>query len=103
MRIIIDLDGTICTEEDYEYRIKAKLMKGAKKSIDSLKKKGHKIIIYSARPWSQYNMTNNWLKKKKIKFDYLLLGKPIGDFWIDDRSLKFEDWKKIDKFFKKKK
>ena len=46
MRIIIDLDGTICTEEDYENRIKAKLIKGAKKSIDSLKKKGHKIIIY---------------------------------------------------------
>tara|TARA_B100001250_G_C19702982_1_gene745609 strand:- start:110 stop:418 length:309 start_codon:yes stop_codon:yes gene_type:complete len=102
MKIIIDLDGTICSEEKFEDRAKAKVIKGARRTIDILKKKGNKITIYSARPWSQYEMTKKWLKKNKIKFDYLLLGKPIGDYWIDDRSLNFKNWEKIDKFFKKK-
>lgn len=39
MKIILDLDGTICSEEKFENRQKAKLLDGAKKSIDILKKK----------------------------------------------------------------
>ncbi len=94
MKIILDLDGTICSEEKYENRKKAKLLEGAKKSIDKLKK-GNKIIIYSARGWHEYNSTLKWLNKNKIYFDQLILGKPIGDVWIDDRAIKFESWKKI--------
>ena len=94
MKIILDLDGTICSEEKFENRQKAKLLDGAKKSIDILKKK-NKIIIYSARGWHEYNQTFRWLKKNKIYFDQLILGKPIGDVWIDDRAIRFNNWKKI--------
>ena len=100
MQLIIDLDGTICTEEKTFSRSMAKPIKGAKKAIDSLKENGHTVIIYSARTWNEYEMTVNWLKTNKIQYDQLILGKPIGDIWIDDRALKFSNWDEMEKNFK---
>ena len=47
-------------------------------------------------------MTYDWLKKNKIPFDQLVLGKPIGDHWIDDRAIKFKNWEDINKKLIKK-
>lgn len=94
MRLIIDLDGTICTEEKTYSRSLAKPFKEAAASINKLHKHGHTIIIYSARSWQEYEMTVKWLKAHGIKYDQLILGKPIGDIWIDDRSLRFNGWDK---------
>lgn len=94
MRLIIDLDGTICTEEKTSSRSLAKPFKKAAASINKLYKQGHTIIIYSARSWQEYEMTVKWLQVHCIKYDQLILGKPIGDIWIDDRSLRFNGWDK---------
>jgi uncharacterized HAD superfamily protein len=94
--IIIDLDGTICSEEKTYSRSLAILKEGAKESIRKLKENnGYKIIIYSARSWQEYEMTENWLQKNEIIYDQLILGKPIGDYWIDDRAIEFTNWEKI--------
>ena len=45
MRIIIDLDGTICTEEKTFSRPLAKVNKGAVKALKKLKRDKHTIII----------------------------------------------------------
>ena len=37
-------------------------------------------------------MTTAWLKKNGIKYHQLVLGKPVGDVWIDDRAINFENW-----------
>ncbi len=95
MRLIIDLDGTICTEEKTFSRNLAKLNKDAKESIEKLKSEGHTIIIYTARSWNEYEMTIDWLKKNKIPFDQLIMGKPTGDYWIDDRAIKYSSWKDV--------
>lgn len=97
MQIIIDLDGTICTEEKTFSRSLAKPLPKAVETINSFYKEGHTIIIYSARTWAEFEMTREWLKKNNIKFHQLMLGKPIGDIWIDDRSIEFTDWDKIKK------
>jgi hypothetical protein len=39
----------------------------------------------------------DWLNSNSIPFDQLILGKPIGDYWIDDRAIKFETWDDIEK------
>ena len=101
MQIIIDLDGTICTEEKTHSRCLAKPKKGAVAGINKLYDEGHTIIIYSARTWVEYEMTVSWLASHKIKYHQLMLGKPIGDVWIDDRALCFEDWDKTLKELKK--
>lgn len=95
MQIIIDLDGTICTEEKTFSRSMAKPLPNAKKSINKLYKEGYIIILYSARSWMEYEMTAKWLQKYNFKYHQLIMGKPIGDVWIDDRAIKYTDWDEI--------
>lgn len=104
MQIIIDLDGTICTEEKTFSRSLAKPIDGAIESINSLYEKGNTIIIYSARSWMEYEVTSHWLNKNGVKYHQLILGKPIGDVWIDDRAIKFNNnWDTIIKMLEEKK
>jgi len=95
MQIIIDLDGTICTEEKTYSRSLAQPQKGAVEAVNSLYDEGHTIIIYSARTWMEFEMTTHWLKSNKVKYHQLILGKPIGDLWIDDRALTFDNWDNV--------
>ena len=95
MKMIIDLDGTICSEEKQFSRALAIVNKGAREALQKIRDNGHTIIIYSARTWAEYELTIDWLKKNKIPFDQLILGKPQGDYWIDDRAIKYENWEKI--------
>lgn len=95
MQIIIDLDGTICTEEKTYSRSLAKPLEGAITSINNLFEAGNIIIIYSARTWMEFEMTTVWLKKHEIKYHQLVLGKPIGDVWIDDRAINFNGWSNV--------
>jgi len=92
MQIVIDMDGTICTEEKTYSRALAKALPGAVENINKLYDEGHIILIYSARTWMEYEMTHDWLQKNNIKFHQLILGKPIGDVWIDDRAINFNGW-----------
>ena len=95
MQLIIDIDGTICTEEKTFSRSMAKPIIGAKNTLDKLKAEGHTLILYSARSWNEYEMTIKWLNDNKIPYDQVILGKPIGDYWIDDRAIKFTTWSDV--------
>lgn len=95
MKLIIDLDGTICTEEKQFSRSMAKPIVGAIEALNKFKLLGYTIIIYSSRTWMEYEMTVDWLNKNNVIFDQLILGKPQGDFWIDDRALQFKNWESI--------
>jgi len=95
MQLIIDIDGTICTEEKTFSRSMAKPIIGAKNTLDKLKAEGHTLILYSARSWNEYEMTIKWLNDNKIPYDQVILGKPIGDYWIDDRAIGFTTWSDV--------
>lgn len=104
MQIVIDMDGTICSEERTYSRCLAKPKENAKETINSLYEQGHTIIIYSARTWVEYEMTVDWLRRYGIKYHQLIMGKPIGDVWIDDRAFSFKDnWDAVGKFLEEKK
>jgi uncharacterized HAD superfamily protein len=95
MKLVIDIDGTICTEEKQFSRSLAKPIDGAVKALKEINSKGHFIILYSSRTWAEYEMTVEWLKEHEIPFDQLILGKPQGDYWIDDRAIEFLNWKQV--------
>ena len=96
MQIIIDMDGTICTEMRQFSRCLAEPKANAVATINELYDAGNTIIIYSARTWVEYEMTVDWLKRNGIKYHQLFMGKPIGDVWIDDRAITAKDnWKEI--------
>jgi len=91
-KIVIDIDGTICEEKPTFEKCLAKIKPGAKEFIKKLKLDGNFIILYTARSWSEYNMTKDWLSKNNISYDLLMCGKPTYDIWIDDRAIKFLNW-----------
>ena len=103
MEIIIDIDGTLCEELPKLQRSLAKPMPGSVEAVNRLVEEGHTIILYSAREWGEFRMTEDWLKRNRFKYNRLILGKPIGDLWIDDRAIQFKgNWKEIIKDLNKK-
>ena len=102
MRLIIDLDGTICSEEKTYSRSMAQVKPGAREYLSRMHSEGHTIIIYSARTWQEYEMTAHWLQTNQIPYHQLILGKPIGDYWIDDRAIAFESWNAVENHIQKK-
>jgi hypothetical protein len=103
MQIIIDMDGTICTEEKMFSRSLAKPLLNSIKNINKLYEDGHTIIIYTARSWMEFEMTTEWLQNHYVKYHQLMMGKPIGDLWIDDRAVNFNNnWDQIGDLIKSK-
>jgi len=109
--IVFDLDGVICREvPEYKeakiveqvsliilkkyYQEKYKSAVPIKTTISlmkGLKKRGHSIIIYTSRWKEDRPLTLYWLKKHEVPFDELVMGKPWGHYYIDDRSISIED------------
>lgn len=106
MRIVIDLDGTICElRKGAETYADVLPRAGAAKKLEALKAAGHRIIIHTARHMKTCEgdvekviekigkPTEAWLAKHKIPYDELLFGKPYGDLYIDDLAHAFTSWK----------
>lgn len=92
MTLLIDMDGVICTEEKTFERALAKPKPGARESIQELVAAGHTIVIYTARTWAEFKVTEAWLKDHGIPYHGLQMGKPIADLHIDDRAVEFKNW-----------
>ena len=92
--IVIDIDGTICEEVPTFQKSIAKIKRNAVKNINKLYK-DNTIILYTARGWAEYKMTESWLKTNKVNYHLLMCGKPIYDIWIDDKAIQFQDWDKL--------
>lgn len=86
-RIAIDLDGTICEELPAFSRCLAKPIDGVLEQVNELYNKAF-IIIFTSRGWQEYDYTFKWLVDNGFKFDLLIMGKPIYNYIIDDRSEK---------------
>ena len=95
MRLIIDIDGTICEERPTFERALAKPLPDAVEVLKRLKLVGHHITLYTARGWREYEMTEAWLNEYEIPFDMLICGKPVYDIWVDDRAMKFTNWREV--------
>ena len=105
-----DIDNTICKTIGKNYK-SSKPKKEIIKIINKLYEKGHTIKIFTARYMGRnndnikiaykqgYKKTYTQLKKWKIKFDILIMGKPSFDLIIDDRALGYK--KKLIKDLKK--
>lgn len=92
--IMIDIDGTICSEEKTFERSLATPLNGAIENVNRLFSEGHTIIFWTARGWEQFKITKKWLDDNGFKYHQLIMGKPIIDIFIDDRARQFEGWDK---------
>ena len=108
IRLSIDLDCVIANfKEDGQTYFEVKPIPGAKEKIKSLRKKGHYIIINTARHMKTCDgnqslvikrigkMTLDWLDKYEIEYDEIYFGKPYADVYIDDNAFRFTNWDEI--------
>jgi FMN phosphatase YigB (HAD superfamily) len=94
--VLVDFDGTIhpYDKKDKKHNIKNPPMKGAKETLKEIKKLGYKIVIYTARPWSEYKPIEEYLLYYQIPFDRIFCGKVFGVLLIDDKAFGLTNWKK---------
>lgn len=99
MRYVFDLDGTLCTITNGHYH-RAEPLNQRIEFLNSLYDNGHHITVLTARGMSTYQnnaekanerwytLTKEQLDKWGVKYHELFLGKPAGDFYIDDKAVK---------------
>lgn len=110
MRIVIDLDGTICPiKKSGETYDALPILPGAAERIKELKAEGHYIIIQTARNMATQEsnlgkvlknvgkITLDWLELHNVEYDEIYFGKPNGNIYIDDRAFRFRGWDKLTK------
>jgi uncharacterized HAD superfamily protein len=90
MIIYVDIDGTICETSgmDYEYAIP---FRSRIEQINKLFDEGHEIIYWTARGSGtgrdHYDMTKRQLEKWGVKYTKFMVGKPVYDLFICDKSI----------------
>jgi histidinol phosphatase-like enzyme len=95
---VIDIDGTICTQDGSKYE-NARPIQEIIDMSNRLFDQGHKIIFFTARgsttgiDWSK--LTHNQLNAWGVKYHQIILGKPYGDYYVDDKAMKLEEFKKL--------
>lgn len=102
MRILFDIDGTICKTKMRFYE-KSKPIIRMRKIINKLYDDGHDINFFTSRYMGRTNNNIKIIKKKYylrtfnqlikwgFKFNKLIMGKPQYDIFIDDRSYNTKD------------
>jgi len=94
--VAIDFDNTICHNSGLPDFLPTESMEGAIEAIKYLVNKGLKIIIHTARPWSDYELVENFLNKHEIPFRRIVCGKLLARFYIDDRGVEYNgDWLEV--------
>lgn len=108
MKIVIDIDGTICPiRQEHQSYAELPVLPGAAEKIQRLKAEGHYIILNTARNMATQKgnlgkilknvgkITLDWLERHEIPYDEIYFGKPNGDIYIDDRAFRFSNWEEI--------
>ncbi len=107
MKIFIDIDETICTNNEARDYSKAKPIKKNISIMNKLYEEGHKITYWSARGTltgiNWYNITRDQFARWEVKYHHLILGeKPDYDLLIDDKAINVNDLNNLSRLINKK-
>lgn len=86
----IDFDGTIASSVWKTSRGIGEPMMGNVDKLWELRRKGKKIVIYTARPWFDYEAIERWMNDHAIPFDKIICGKLLVHRYIDDKNILIE-------------
>ena len=109
-RIMIDFDGVI---NSYKHGwMDGKLVDepnlGTKEAIDELHNRGYQIVIFTTRALTTHNEPpaskliedlKNYLRVHNIYYDGITAEKLPAIAYIDDRAIRFHNWKQVLKDF----
>jgi hypothetical protein len=102
--VAVDFDRVLFDHESWQgHNHVGKPIPGAKEVLESLQRKGFKIMIWTTR--AQKDIIAQACTSSGIPFDYINENpnqppeinpsKPVADFYIDDRALHFVSWDQV--------
>ena len=99
---VFDLDGTLCiSPRNYKY---SKPIEERINRVNELQSSGARIVIFTARgmqtfrgvrflAWLRWGrITRKQLANWGVRYNRLILGKPSGDLYIDDKGINADEY-----------
>lgn len=95
--MLIDIDGTICSDiknEDSHLYATAEVYKEALTTLNKWYEEGAHITFFTARSEKDREVTEKWLKENGFKYHGLIMNKPrcLNEndeyIWIDNRKVR---------------
>lgn len=105
MKIVFDLDDTICVTRNRDYANAAPIAEVVD-AMRQAKSLGATIVIHTARGMlscggdvaaaekKNIGTIQEWLKKQDVPCDELIFGKPYADLYVDDKGVSVQDFGK---------
>jgi hypothetical protein len=92
----VDWDKTIFETSGYPDYAPTTLIPGAKEGLDKIVSMGYKVVVFTARPWSDLYLLKYLIKEHKLPVDQIICGKPLFLYMIDDRAITYSgDWSNV--------
>lgn len=88
--IAFDLDQTLCEEMRTFERALAKPIQENINICNDLYE-NNTIVIFTARSWQEYKLTEKWLQDHNVKYHHIVCGKYPFDLLIDDKAISVRD------------
>jgi hypothetical protein len=89
--ISVDLDGLLCKSCSSDKYPNAEPIVENINKVNVLYDLGHRIIIYTARGWYLYDITSEWLGRKQVKYNQLVMGKLYAHAYLDDLNYTLDE------------
>jgi hypothetical protein len=86
----VDLDGTLAEHLWTPDNPTSEIGDPIWSNVDKLKKAvsaGYKPIVHTSRPWTDYQVIEQWLNHYGIPYKEIQCGKPLYAAYIDDRAI----------------
>lgn len=105
--LVFDIDDTISIHTNRDY-VNAKPIQPVIDKLNRLHDEGYYIKLFTGRGQVSCNgdlnliiernkdVLEKWLKDHDVKYDELIFGKPLGDWYIDDKGMSVNDFLKAD-------
>lgn len=105
--LVFDVDDTISIHTNRDY-VNAKPIQPVIDKLNRLHDEGYYIKLFTGRGQASCNgnldliiernqkILETWLEEHHVKYDELIFGKPLGDWYIDDKGMSVKDFLKAD-------
>lgn len=79
MKYLVDFDGTISLNGNPNHRL---IM-----SLRNLQLQGHTVVLYTSRTGKSLQEAVTFCRRHGLVFNGVIGGKPVADFYIDDKAI----------------